>query len=46
VTVSLGIAELEDPHQTLEELISCADDALYKSKYNGKNQTTIYNKFE
>lgn len=46
VTVSLGVAELENHRQSLDELISCADDALYKSKYNGRNQTTIYKKQE
>jgi len=41
VTVSLGIAELEN-HQSLRELVGCADDALYQSKHNGRNRTTIY----
>ncbi|HOH89416.1 MAG TPA: diguanylate cyclase, partial [Bacillota bacterium] len=44
VTVSLGIAELENDCQSLDELVSCADDALYKSKNNGRNQATIYRK--
>lgn len=44
VTVSLGVAELENHRQGLDELVRCADDALYKSKHNGKNQTTVYKK--
>jgi diguanylate cyclase (GGDEF)-like protein len=44
VTVSLGIAELENHCQSLDDLINCADDALYKSKNNGRNRTTIYKK--
>jgi diguanylate cyclase (GGDEF)-like protein len=46
VTVSLGIAELESHRQSLDEIVSCADDALYKSKHNGRNRTTIYKKIE
>jgi diguanylate cyclase (GGDEF)-like protein len=42
VTVSLGIAELENHRQSLDELVIFADDALYRSKNNGRNQTTIY----
>lgn len=46
LTVSFGVAELANYRQSLDELISCADAALYKSKHNGRNQTTIYLKTE
>ncbi|NLD26851.1 MAG: diguanylate cyclase [Acholeplasmataceae bacterium] len=41
-TVSVGIAVLDDQHQSFDDLIRCADYALYNSKQNGRNQTTIY----
>ncbi len=41
-TISLGIAELnlniKDPNHWIE----CADLALYHSKHNGRNQSTVY----
>ena len=42
VTVSCGLAGIEPDVSTYEELISRADKALYESKKNGRNQTTIY----
>lgn len=39
-TISLGIAEFKNG-DTLETLISRADDMLYQSKRNGRNQTTF-----
>jgi len=41
VTVSIGVAQLEN-QISLDELISHADEALYQSKNNGRNQVTIY----
>ena len=39
VTVSIGIAALPDPNlHTKEDLIRCADYALYKAKGNGRNR--------
>jgi diguanylate cyclase len=40
ITVSIGITEVND-NDTLQNSIKRADDALYKSKQNGKNQVTI-----
>jgi diguanylate cyclase (GGDEF)-like protein len=39
VTVSVGIAELTDAHQTLASLMAAADMALYTAKANGRNRT-------
>lgn len=42
VTISLGIAELHERIKTDEEWLGNADDALYRSKESGRNQTQIY----
>jgi diguanylate cyclase (GGDEF)-like protein len=44
VTVSIGIAEYEPNNASLDELISCADQALYKAKSSGRNRIVIYSK--
>ncbi|WP_260958722.1 GGDEF domain-containing protein [Pseudomonas citri] len=41
-TISLGVAELNGPSNSHAELISRADQALYSSKKNGRNQVTVY----
>ena len=41
ITLSVGIAFNEEK-ESLEELIKKADEALYSSKENGKNQITYY----
>jgi diguanylate cyclase (GGDEF)-like protein len=38
VTVSVGVAALNDNIQTLEELIEAADEAMYRAKRAGKNR--------
>ncbi len=38
VTISLGIAALDDENRTLEALLSCADQALYDAKQGGRNR--------
>ncbi|TWI46335.1 diguanylate cyclase (GGDEF)-like protein [Pseudomonas duriflava] len=45
-TVSVGVAEsdLSQPLDTYGALIECADQALYQSKHNGRNQVTVYSK--
>ncbi len=40
-TISIGIAQLSN-EQTPDEIIKKADDALYKAKKQGRNQTCIY----
>ncbi len=43
VTVSIGIASVKH-HQLTEskEIMACADKALYRSKADGRNRTTVY----
>ncbi len=41
ITVSLGVAEFEQD-KSPDELIARADAALYSSKKNGRNRTTVY----
>jgi len=41
LTVSIGLATFPDKVAGKEELIAKADKAMYKAKFNGKNQTCI-----
>lgn len=43
ITISLGIASIKDEDQHPEEIIKRADCALFQSKVEGRNRTTIYN---
>lgn len=43
ITVSGGISSCITYHETQEELIKMADDALYVSKANGRNRITLAN---
>ena len=38
ITISVGIASLESPNDTLEELLKRADLALYRAKREGRNR--------
>jgi len=42
VTASIGIGILKPQHESVEEIFSEADDALYASKNNGRNRVTLY----
>ncbi len=42
VTISCGLAEIGSDVNSHEDLILRADKALYESKRNGRNQTSIY----
>jgi diguanylate cyclase (GGDEF)-like protein len=42
VTASIGIAELSDSEETIDQIISKADAALYRAKENGRNLTVVY----
>lgn len=41
-TVSLGVADMSTPMNEYKTLIECADQALYASKNNGRNQVSLY----
>ncbi|UBO75861.1 GGDEF domain-containing protein [Aeromonas rivuli] len=41
MTISLGVAGREDPHETLTQLIHRADMAMYQAKRQGRNQTVL-----
>lgn len=38
VTISVGVAQAQKAHHTLEDLLSGADQALYRAKANGRNR--------
>lgn len=44
ITASFGIAMFPADGRTSEDLIRAADQALYQSKMNGRNQVTVYTK--
>ena len=44
ITVSLGISVYPEHGQDPKEMISAADKALYRSKSEGRNKTTVYSK--
>lgn len=41
-TISLGLAEFNNTVDSYETILSMADEALYESKGNGRNQYTVY----
>ena len=41
VTVSIGVAALEDARRDLDELLAAADAALYEAKQSGRNMTCL-----
>ncbi len=43
ITISLGIATTQDSQVSFDTLVKRADEALYQSKNNGKDQATPYN---
>lgn len=44
ITISGGISEFPADSNNSEDLIRCADKALYRAKYLGKNKICLYNK--
>lgn len=42
MTISMGVATCPDDARSPEELISCADQALYEAKSKGKNTVCVY----
>ncbi|MDG1752939.1 MAG: diguanylate cyclase [Thalassotalea sp.] len=43
-TISLGIAEIDESIKNYEAWIECSDAALYRSKEEGRNKTTLHPK--
>lgn len=44
VTVSIGVAELDEKIVTMDSWVNLADTALYESKEKGRNRTSLYQK--
>jgi diguanylate cyclase (GGDEF)-like protein len=42
LTASIGIAACNPTTQSSKELMKCADDALYKAKFNNRNRVEFY----
>lgn len=42
VTMSFGISKRENFEQSMEEILHCADKALYRSKLSGRNQSVAF----
>jgi two-component system, cell cycle response regulator len=38
ITVSLGVALIESPSDSIDDIIKRADDALYRAKREGRNR--------
>jgi diguanylate cyclase (GGDEF)-like protein len=45
-TVSIGVATLQSSDRSITELLLRADQALYDSKNNGRNRTTVASSYE
>ena len=43
ITVSIGVATYPHDSDTIDELISCADNALYEAKHTGRNKVICHN---
>jgi len=41
-TASIGLASLASKHDSLDMLLSHADDALYQAKHAGRNRVSVY----
>lgn len=42
ITISLGVYEILNQKESKDTILSKVDEAMYKSKENGRNQTTTY----
>ena len=42
VSISAGLAAMNDSHPNLNALVKCADDALYAAKGSGRNRVSIW----
>ncbi len=43
VTVSVGVAEINDECASFEDLLKCADQAMYAAKNKGRNRVEAWN---
>ena len=41
VTLSMGVCSLNDQHTSFEQIINCADQAMYTAKENGRNNIQV-----
>jgi diguanylate cyclase (GGDEF)-like protein/PAS domain S-box-containing protein len=46
ITISLGVAKLEDENPELGYMLDCADKAMYRAKLTGRNKVVLYSKEE
>lgn len=44
LTVSVGVASYPNDGKNPEDVLECADSAMYKAKRNGRNQCVLYSK--
>nr|WP_279381048.1 diguanylate cyclase [Alkaliphilus hydrothermalis] len=44
LTISVGVANYPQDGETAEEMIDCADSAMYVAKHSGRNQSVLYSK--
>lgn len=44
VTISCGVAAAPDDADSIADLITCADDALFRAKQGGRNQAVAYSR--
>jgi diguanylate cyclase (GGDEF)-like protein len=42
ITISIGIAAMNDDYVTLDRLLKLADIALYQAKERGRNQVIVH----
>lgn len=42
ISISIGLSEIRENDQDIEDLIHRADEAMYLSKYQGRNQVTVH----
>lgn len=46
LTISLGVAELHSSDKNIDSIVDRADEALYTSKRQGRNQTTKWSEIK
>lgn len=46
ISLSIGIVLYQNASQSLDEVLSKCDAAMYQAKYNGKNRYTVYKSYD